>query len=185
VQSDPIGLGGGISTFGYGSASPLRRKDPSGLWSGADAGLLGHFAVGRGQYADISAYCPDYLSDPMVQLESHLIQRRVESETKARAGSPGHSSYAFSQKRTLYITSIYSFGAGVNHSQSVVCQFDGNGCCGTSTCTVSYYAVDRFDDPADLCQRFGVCGSVRNLLGTPFWFGLSCKSSLSATACKS
>ncbi len=146
--------------------------------------MLGHFGLGRGQYADISAYCPDYLADPMVQLETHLIQKRVESETRARAGSLGHSSYAFTQRRTLYITSIYSFGGGVNHRQTVECEFDGNGCCGTSTCQVRYYALDRFDDPVDLCQRFGICSGVRNLLGTPFWFGLSCRTSLSATACK-
>ena len=31
VQSDPIGLEGGLSTFGYGAASPLKYSDPRGL----------------------------------------------------------------------------------------------------------------------------------------------------------
>lgn len=31
VQSDPIGLHGGISTFSYASASPVNRQDPRGL----------------------------------------------------------------------------------------------------------------------------------------------------------
>jgi uncharacterized protein RhaS with RHS repeats len=31
VESDPIGLAGGVSTYGYVRANPLKRKDPLGL----------------------------------------------------------------------------------------------------------------------------------------------------------
>jgi len=36
IQSDPIGLNGGISSYGYAGGSPLRRADPYGLYYSMD-----------------------------------------------------------------------------------------------------------------------------------------------------
>ena len=40
VQSDPIGLRGGINTYGYAYQNPLRYVDPDGLTPGTGAGCL-------------------------------------------------------------------------------------------------------------------------------------------------
>jgi uncharacterized protein RhaS with RHS repeats len=40
VQSDPIGLAGGINVYGYVDANPLLRSDPSGLFSPIPGGAL-------------------------------------------------------------------------------------------------------------------------------------------------
>ncbi|RZA27950.1 MAG: RHS repeat protein, partial [Proteobacteria bacterium] len=52
VESDPIGLKGGISTFAYVSSSPLDSSDPSGLvtWKGRAAGFDAYAGVGAGIY---------------------------------------------------------------------------------------------------------------------------------------
>lgn len=59
-QSDPIGLDGGVSTYGYVGASPLMWKDPSGLvrWDGTvTAGTLAYYgAIGSFRF-ELESQC--------------------------------------------------------------------------------------------------------------------------------
>src|SRR5690606_25255392 len=52
VESDPIGIGGGLNTYGYVGANPLRDVDPLGLdrtvcLLPSAARGLGHIGIGR------------------------------------------------------------------------------------------------------------------------------------------
>jgi hypothetical protein len=48
LQSDPVGLDGGISTYGYAGANPALSADPMGLSWGESAALTWDWATGRG-----------------------------------------------------------------------------------------------------------------------------------------
>jgi RHS repeat-associated protein len=69
IESDPLGLRGGISTYSYGRGSPLRFSDPYGLWTLSFGGtisfsfgafnisLSGGFVVdGHGNFGTVSTF---------------------------------------------------------------------------------------------------------------------------------
>ena len=55
-ESDPVGLYGGISTFGYGGGNPLSFRDPKGLWSTA-----AHNAI-INAYGNLASLPPEYIA---------------------------------------------------------------------------------------------------------------------------
>lgn len=46
MQSDPIGLRGGINTYLYADADPMLKIDPTGESAGAAAGIAAGIALG-------------------------------------------------------------------------------------------------------------------------------------------
>jgi RHS repeat-associated protein len=63
VQSDPIGLAGGLNTFGYAGGRPVTSIDPYGLWEVADLFPKDAPIVTLGRaYAGVAAYAVGVVS---------------------------------------------------------------------------------------------------------------------------
>ena len=166
LQSDPMRLNAGINFYIYVGGNPVFRKDSYGLFSsGADFALVKHFYEQSGDYKNISAWCPDYLSAKQVKSAIEILKKDIMIQNKKLVELKGSITYQIKNNKHIYIDpmAIYSFGAGNGHMQDADCEAIGDGCCVRSECSLTVKAFDRFTDPLDLCQKFRACGSMREV----------------------
>jgi RHS repeat-associated protein len=183
-SSDPIGLGGGISTYAYSKAQPCRLADRLGLWTqAAEVLLFSQFLFGGGKYLDISVFCPEYFEDEQVKWAKKNLEREIDAKAKSCVGFKGTDTFQIRRNAHLYVWSIYSFGSGIGHLQDADCTVVGDGCCARVKCSTRMKAIDRYSNPLALRERLGLRNGAENLGGTVFWFGLSCSGNYSSEAC--
>ncbi len=161
VESDPIGLLGGINSFGYVGAAPLSQHDRYGLcWSNSDS--LAHFYLGLGRTVTIYEIgCAGELTG-RTRPERDIWKAQVQSAASAKAISmPCGTSSRMTMSRSVGVASGIWWMGGISLNQNgdcVVqksCGSNSGGMCGgmdsySYDCLLKSMMDDLFVDPSDL-----------------------------------
>ncbi|MFP7722072.1 RHS repeat-associated core domain-containing protein [Lysobacter sp. A3-1-A15] len=84
VQSDPIGIAGGMATYGYGGGNPVAAYDRYGLcWSNARA--AGHYFAGGGRAVSLNEIGCTSMVASQVQPERNIWKSRIKAAARTAA----------------------------------------------------------------------------------------------------
>lgn len=190
MESDPIGLGGGLNTYGYVGGNSLTNADPYGLWRWSiDPGAFLNWMFGNGQTVDLSAdprACEAYLQDAFI---SEVLAQQAKTSLGMKAEEIGASltlgeSIPFSTQgqQSSYITEIYFLAGGTDYYVASAVATRTESGIEVSQATAMFFRYDSFEDPFDLNQRFGwgksPSDSLPNLGANPYDVMIHCSCSL-------
>ncbi len=156
VESDPIGLLGGVSTFGYVGQSPTMWIDPEGLWRRCtlvprpDSSLRDETGRYYGRYTAYEPHCYDFQPDPPpppAQCEygsCTCYQRCLSREPLAGIGSDPQ------RERNITVLTANSVGAGIGLSAA------GSTVCGAVSFGAGVYLVAARIRCAAICPATSI-----------------------------
>jgi hypothetical protein len=159
VQSDPIGLLGGLNNYDYVAGDPIGALDPWGLcWSNARASA--HFFFGGGQDVSIDQIGCRSQIDGRVSPQRQIWKSRVRAAAKAKAlAMRCRSIAALDLARSVGVNSGVFWIGGFSLRQTAEC-IVGRKCAdaGAAACTFDtfWYSCslmskmhDLFENPTD------------------------------------
>ena len=173
VESDPIGLKGGLSTFNYAANEPFNYSDPFGLiiWKGSMAGAAYGVLVGGAIYDfELTSEC---VADQRATVNVTAIGGSVSLGGKAKAKSPagGSGSVVFHDNNSTIVPTVFEGSFGVLSIGPHIGPLDAN----YTKITLGDAFSDSINDVGLELSIAGVTLGGSSILGTTLWEACSCE----------